>query len=430
MFEMPRKLNCKYLKIDQDQCPQCIFTEKEPGKSPNSCRAFIEVPTIKKLLEPGEWTKQESYLKEIKEQVKKDQATLALGAGISIPAQLPGWCGLITQLFGYALQFSRYTEKPNIAFSHQKQQCRLENELIKGNLTMFEGGNVLEAGQYISLLLERSVRNNLGEELLKEPISAIIHNGLRASDLEGAKQCKCSQAKRLQAKKDSLRAVSYLLQTENGFRRALTYNYDTLVEDCLIDLFQVKPARIISHPGEWCSVTQEGISDPINIFHVHGCVLRKEYQNDHRYSNLKESKRIILSEDSYYNAERQEIYNWMNSIQSYFLNRDTCVFVGFSADDYNFRRILRQMGNDGLPQKVRPKHYLVLTIDDLIRDLWHNVCRNNLGAENINSEGIRAQVLLLFRKQLKMKAAYWKRYNFFPIWVTIQDIPDILLSLV
>lgn len=427
---MPKKLRCKFLQQDKDKCLQCAFTEREPGKSPNSCNNFIEVPTINTLLSEKEKAEHNSYLEEIKNKVKEKQATLVLGAGISKPAGLPGWFELISQLFGYAMQISRYTSDSPIDSSQQAHQIALESDLINGKLTIFESGNVLEAGQYITQMLESSLGNKRGEEMLKETISFIIHKGHRAFDLDGAKRSSIDRLKRSQAKKDSLRAVAYLLQTKNGFRRAITYNYDTLVEDCLIDLFKIESNQVISHPGEWNTIMQEEISDPINIYHVHGCLPRREYQNDPKFLGLKESKRIILSEDSYYRAEQHESYNWMNSIQSYYLNRDTCVFVGFSADDYNFRRILRQLGMDNQSQKGTPKHYLILTIDDLVKELWHNVCRNNLGVKNIKSKEIYTQVILLLQKQLEIKREYWKRYNFFPIWVTVKDIPKTLLSVV
>ncbi len=430
---MPKKLSCKYLQNDKDGHLYCAFTVGD-NEGLSTCRSFIDVPRIETLLPKEEKEEQKSYLDAIREKVREEHATLALGAGISIPAGLPGWCGLISRLFGYALQFSRYSLEEGIESKKQIQKSRVESALIKGGLTMFEGGNVLEAGQYVIQMLESALGYKIGEEMLKEPISAIIHEGRRAYDLNGAKRCKIDRTKISQAKKDSLRAVAYLLQAKNGFRRAITYNYDTLVEECLIDLFKIDPRRIISHPGGWSTILhEEKIEDQIDIFHVHGCVLRREYQGIDKYARLRESKRIILSEDSYYNAEQQETYNWMNSIQSYYLNRDTCVFVGFSADDYNFRRILRQMGKGDQIHKDKPKHYLILTVDDLVKDIWHNVCRSYLSEKDkgtIDTAEICAQVRFLLYEQLKAKRKYWKRYNFFPIWVTVPDIPKTLLSII
>lgn len=425
MQEMPKELKCNYIPDVKGECHYCAFDEVK-NKGVGSCHFFIDVPTIDELLIEQIKAKQIVYLEEIKEKVKKEQATLALGAGISIPSGLPGWCGLISQLFGYAMQFSRYTSKEETEPSQQNQQNRLESELIKGNLTMFEGGNVLETGQYISEILKRSLGKKMGDEMLKELISSIIHKGMRACELEGTLRCSTNQEKREQAEKDSLRAVAYLLQAHDGFRRAITYNYDTLVEECLIYIYQVKPIQILSHPGKWSNFMKERIPDSIDIFHVHGCVPRREYEKEPDYRMLKESERVILSEDSYYSVEQLETYNWMNSIQSYYLNRDTCVFVGFSADDYNFRRILRQMGEDN----NRPRHFLVLTVDDLVKDIWQNVCRNNLGAKDVGATEIRQQVLRLLNYELETKRYYWERKNIIPIWVTVQDIPKTLLSMI
>ena len=103
-------------------------------------------------------------------------------------------------------------------------------------------------------------------------------------------------------------------------------------------------------------------------------------------------------------------------------------FVGFSADDYNFRRILRQLGDPNAQRANRPKHYLILTIDELVKDTWVSICRSHV-PRGTTPEDVRSDTLVLLQKILHMKENYWMRYGFYPIWVSINDIPQTLLSL-
>ena len=120
--------------------------------------------------------------------------------------------------------------------------------------------------------------------------------------------------------------------------------------------------------------------------------------------------------------KKQGAYNWFNTIQSYYLNNSTCVFVGFSGDDYNFRRILRQLGHGNARG-----HYLVVMIDDLYKDIYKNTCQ--YFASSKSSDEIAHMAKLLLDRILESKDKYWREYRFYPIWVTIEDIPKALVSL-
>ena len=78
----------------------------------------------------------------------------------------------------------------------------------------------------------------------------------------------------------------------------------------------------------------------------------------------------------------------------------------------------------------RPKHYLFLTIDSIVQDTWMNMCRRHLSREKTSYEEILSDTLTLLQLQLDAKATYWAKKGFYPIWVTINDIPSLLLSLV
>ena len=444
MVKAPESLNCKCLVQNLNGNCHCGFTGDDWKEFKAGCGSCIDVPLVKDLL--GQQIEvQEKYLQEIRQQMKSGQTALALGAGISIPMKMPTWQGLVSQMAGHAMKYYDYKnhwDKSDVEGIDRVRLSKLEQELISKELTLFSGINVLESGQYIAQTLGKPGQRKSGEELIKEIISVIVEGSTKPQDFlkkwesenpnqsSGALDQEGKEEKFLAlAHSESLCAATYLLRAKYGFRCALTYNFDTLVEEYLIKLFQVSPERIVSHPGEWSAKCTKKSQDPIHIFHVHGCIPRKESRQDPDLEFLRESRSIILSEDSYYDTERYEAYNWQNSIQSYYLNRNSCVFVGFSADDYNFRRILRQMDAPGVHKANRPKHYLILTVNDLVKDIWMSICRSHL-PKGTTSENIRDDTLILLRKLLRMKENYWARYGFYPVWVSVNDIPETLLSLV
>lgn len=390
------------------------------------CLSEVAVPPIGSLLcGAAQKDERQTLISEVREAIGRHRATMVLGAGVSIPAGMPDWRRLISRMAGSAMQYRDHANKgPDPAYP--RMRC-LAGDLIAGRLGFLGNVNVLEAGQYIHQELNFD-GGEAGNELMKQVISSIVDESTPPEEFLKAHLAEYpaldprggdDAAQRVAAGRNTLCAVSYLLKKD--FRRALTYNYDTLVQECLISVFGVPEGKIVTHPGRWGDQIDPG---SIEIFHVHGCIPRTGMQ-DKPPAFPKESDNLILSEDSYYNIERYEAYNWQNSVQSYYLNRDSCLFVGFSADDYNFRRILRQLGssNDG-----RRKHYIIFTINAVVREIWESVCRCHLG-ENVTPEELRNDALILLERELNMKSDYWRFHGICPIWATHDDVPDILVSL-
>lgn len=430
--EKNQELKCSQLHCNVEKGWFCGFTGEEWKKGSSGCYSCVEIPSVENLLTPGQKEDQFQYCEEVRTALKAGQATMVLGAGISIPMGMPNWQGLVAQMSGLALQYQIYKQTSQEDREKNLRLVQLVQDMVSKKLSIFNGINVLESGQYIAQTLGIAEDKAQREEQLKEVLSVLIRDSKKAETYLAEWLQKKGPASggdhTDMAQDNSLCAVTYLLQANQGFRRALTYNFDTLVEEYLIGLFGVSSKRVFSHPGRWSTQAGMETKDPIHIFHVHGCVPRPEYKSDSRFAGLQESEHIILSEDSYYDTERYEVYNWQNSIQSFYLNRDNCVFVGFSADDYNFRRILRQIGIPGHGKGKRRKHYLILTIDDLVRDIWISVCRKRFKESNANLKELRRDTITLLTQILKMKAQYWNRYEFYPIWVIVQDIPKVLLS--
>lgn len=228
-------------------------------------------------------------------------------------------------------------------------------------------------------------------------------------------------------------AVSYLMAHKKGIHKAITYNYDPLVQEHMLDLYGIDRSNILTHPGKWGKKAQKAKRDLREIYHVHGFVAGMRHKNrDCPEVFPSESGLLVLSEDSYYRIEREEAYNWSSSIQSGFLNKYDCLFVGFSADDYNFRRILRQMGRKHSDD--RRTHYLILTIDDWIVNTYEDVChtcfKDSTKIDEKTVKKISQDTVLLLQYILQCRAEYWKRFNIYPIWVTVNEIPQLLTSLI
>lgn len=428
-------LHCARLKSESGRS----FCGQKCRDRIGGCLSCLKIPSAQQLLDrmdPKLTDNQNQYVKEVKPAIAQGDATLVLGAGISIPAGMPGWRELIAQMVGYAVQCEVTSDEFGTSGgSVDQDKRRAKAELVKilmlDRLSILGSTNVLEAGQYIQESASYSYTSGqAGEELLKDAMSTIIEKSStpkkmledyeRKNGISGKIDRADPHAMAAIAESNTLFAVSYLLKKH--FHQALTYNYDPLVQECLLDVFGVDAgSSIITHPGKW-SDTHPAQKD-IQIFHVHGYIPRKGQAEDN-VTFPKESDSIILSEDSYYNMEQFGAYDWQNSIQTYYLNRDCCLFVGFSAEDYNFRRILRNLGNGEGKGK---KHYLILTIDPLVTETWESVCRHHIKRRKHASQ-IEQDTLLLLERELKMKERYWEKYNFYPIWVTIQDIPKLLLS--
>lgn len=384
---------------------------------------------------------------------------MVLGAGISKPSEMPLWGPLISEMMGYAIQYDlmgkaepRLYTKDSLEGGHLLEQSR---KLIDGRLQLLGKVSPLEAAEYVVQLFydgvaEGQTRRQMEEAAVASMIYRIINASktpenllfskapplpkVKAAVSKGTPLHKAVQKKGIAkiAARNTMFAVAYLLSAQNGIDCAMTYNYDPLVQEHMLDLYGVEETQLVTHPGQWNqdAVKTDGMRE---IYHVHGFVPGQRHLDRHcdRVFPLS-SGPLILSEDSYYRIEREEAYNWSSSIQSYFLNRYNCLFVGFSADDYNFRRILRQRGvADGTyPSQV---HYLILTIDDWIRDIYQNVCRANIAKDSTMSANevkkLSQNSILLLQYALEARADYWKRFGIIPIWITVNEIPQLLISL-
>ena len=163
--------------------------------------------------------------------------------------------------------------------------------------------------------------------------------------------------------------ICELIIRQKNLRSVITYNYDTLIEDCLRE------------KGKSCFSVYKNSRDESNsfpVYHVHGIVFRK---ND---DGLPED--IVLTENDYHRVY-SEVFDWSNVEQLHALTRCACFFIGLSLNDPNLRRLLEIAQRDS-GRSVR--HYAFLerksaydeiekaekdfqTREDMLADLGLNV---------------------------------------------------------
>jgi len=138
---------------------------------------------------------------------------------------------------------------------------------------------------------------------------------------------------------DLIKTICNLIINQKNLRSVITYNYDTLLEDCL------------KKTGKHCFSVYKNNRDESNtfpVYHVHGIVFPER-----KNSSVED---IVLSEDDYHRVY-SEVFDWSNVEQLHALTRCTCFFIGLSMNDPNLRRLLEVAQRDS-GKSVR--HYVFL----------------------------------------------------------------------
>lgn len=358
----------------------------------------------------------------LKQKVDEDKVTWVLGAGISVPAGLPDWNTLLAKMWARLSEIdpgdNARVKIGEDAFTKARQnklkQIKDYAEFRKKVKDAYEGKgdnifseiNVLESAEYmwnyIGDLIGSDLDTDERKELQKQVLKELVRNSLSIDKKsEDLKACLTNQA---------VGNLAELLK-EKGRGTIITYNYDDIAEFCLCEMagLNEKDVSVICD----CDLEKHDISKKIFINHPHGAL---KIVN----SKLgKESEDIILTEDSYYELER-EAYRWENSVQANALVVTSCVFMGFSGDDYNFRRIIK---NIGFKQKKEPsKHYIFICIDNLIKKM----CGDDF-TKFCEEKYIYTNIQLINR--LYAQYSYWNNRGIIPIWSTFEELPQMIANL-
>ena len=229
-------------------------------------------------------------------------SVLFAGAGVSASAKLPDWQSLLKNLLADSDFFS-----PN------------------------DFDSVFKSADCSNLVTARYIEKALNAD--KKVIVDKIRQILYPND--------CHHESQL------ISSICDLIIGQQNLRSVITYNYDTLIEDCL------------KAKGKSCFSVYKNSRDESNsfpVYHVHGIVFRNNESG--------QPEDIVLTEDDYHQVY-SEVFDWSNVEQLHALTRCTCFFIGLSLNDPNLRRLL-EIAQRGSSKSVR--HFVFLERKSAYKD--------------------------------------------------------------
>lgn len=384
--------------------------------------------------------KNSEHLEELRERVTGDRVTWVLGAGVSKSVGVPLWSECLLRMWARILLVERedteQTEFQKTLNELKKKIAKPDIFLGKVNSTIagkssigiLGGVNTLEAAEYI--------QNFITEALQKAPYySTDLRDRVYADLVRDALKPKGKPDEIFSKLKDGVLGLlaEHFIQKvrEDKKTEVITYNFDGLLEFALEKKGLAQKDCHIKNPGTANVIENER---GVHIYHPHGTVSVVPT----KFS--AESKRLVLAESSYEQLERKT-YIWENSIQAKALQSTSCVFLGFSGEDYNFRRIIKNMESEKEKQNIQ--HYIFMSIETMVKTIFREeINRKLLGNEprteeerkkyldsidtkkfddalsELLSESCMVYERMLIIKKLDAQSKYWRNYNIVPIWTT------------
>lgn len=398
---------------------------------------------LKEILGEDIDSENKKYLQNMRRKLDEDKLTWILGAGISVPAGLPQWDLLLMNMWGLLTEVNRTGSQAPDVFegtydklmselkrdsSYKKEYLEKFTEEIRGKGTGYlEGINVLEAAEYLWNIIEEK---NIGSHLEKTDmmnLKSLIQEALRLGMQYSAGDLDKKESELLKGKiENECAGIIAKILGRHGQGEAIVYNFDDLFEFCLERVAGLEEKEV------WigCDNCRYPGNQKIRVYHPHGKI--------HLFSEWKprESDNIVLTESSYYSME-SKVYNWANSIQAKALAEKSCVFVGFSGVDYNFRRIIKNCHE--LKDGEEARHYIFIGINSLVKKIFANALKKE---HEISGETDTDKILRkIFRdpsyifERVQMinlcfaQQRYWKKYGIVPIWTTYHEMPGLLNTL-
>lgn len=416
--------------------------------------------TIEELFGKKAKEQNDIYCQELRDKLRNDRLTWVLGAGVSVPAGLPQWMELLSKMWSLLMEISN-SFKERDRNTHYLTEIRKElqgtlenNEPFRMSYEekvrcadcgkkLFDRVNVLEAAEYLqNYIMEITPQAAGAEEVVEMVLKDLIRNALIPQKGLAEWDRYCAS---LSLENESIGRLAKIIGTHKK-GTVINYNFDDLFEFCLETIGGLKESKV------WvgCDSSRIKGDELIKVYHPHGKIKM--------FSDWKpeESEVIILTETGYYEMERK-VYNWANSIQAEALNNTTCVFIGFSGEDYNFRRIIKNC-----EERAEVQHYLILGIDSLVKSLYGDeiekrfkLYRDNMPEkekvhldyleakdkkeynreisdykDNILKQLLENEEFIYEKMQMIQKCiaqkSYWEKRGICPIWTTFAEMPEMI----
>ncbi|SMQ78389.1 SIR2-like domain-containing protein [Bacillus sp. OV166] len=224
---------------------------------------------------------------------KDEELVLVLGAGVSVPYNLPSWGNLLQKLL---LETFTITD------------TNTDAPLVLSKLfpLLFPNSPLISA-RFLEEDFKKKDKGKTFEEMVKEALYAQINREADSPTIKEILQFCIAPGR--SPNLDSI----------------ITYNYDDILEGALLNSNVEIPFK---------SIYREGMNPKngqLPIYHVHG-YLPEEQEIDKGY-------KITLSENLYH-KQYNDIYSWNNMVQINKFKDNVCIFIGISLTDPNIRRLL------------------------------------------------------------------------------------------
>lgn len=355
---------------------------------------------------------------ELKNSVKTENITCFLGAGLSVPFGIPLWDNLLKRMWVRLsdMNSTKMIIKANdlnnidvidnpyiqllkqeyLKYPSEKYIAKLENSALQGkNMEQFDNLNLLEFAEYINNMLVARQNPLIKIEFYNKFLKKLIKDSLYYTYQDNNSKTAISIL------------VEYLTKNTTKKKSIVTYNYDDILERQLFQKDQhiLNKINIISRKSDIKELKEK----KINIYHVHGFLPKSNKLK------MYESESAVLTESSYEEIE-QILYHWINTVQATAFLNSVNIFLGFSGQDHNFRRILKNI--DGLNKRPLYNNFIFVSINSFIKK-----CRFIASADG----GIESMFeKIQFINYLYSQEIYWGKYNIYPIWTTHDQLPNML----
>ena len=424
---------------------------------------------IKEILGDEIAAANEENLRKLKERVHANKVSWVLGAGVSKSVGVPLWGECLQKMWTRMLMLDKSADskeciiRKNDAYQNALKEIKCADKedknatecfFTKVNQTIlgekwnevFDRIDNLEAAEYIKNFVNIIVKENesMSPARQKEMAEQIYFNLLKDSLSIDVKDPEMLDKLR----KGTLGVLSRYFVTNADKTKfvVINYNFDDLLEFNLLKMGLAQEKCHVKLPGTPMVLDAE---NGVHIYHPHGVTA---IATD---SFIEENLRLVLAEGDYEKLEKKA-YIWENSVQAKALHDTSCIFLGFSGEDYNFRRIIKNMESG--EERQENVHYMFISIESFVKKMFENEVHRRL-LENISrTEDKRTEFLkkvkskkyeekydeklreVLLDKNMKFEKMmmirrlyaqylYWSDRNIIPIWTTRDELTTMITGI-
>lgn len=395
-------------------------------------------------------------LGKLKKIVEEGKVSWILGAGVSGAVGVPLWRTCLQRMWNRMLLISG---KPDMEYmegrefretlkkiaENNKDSAKMREKISgiisgKKDCDVLENMDPLEAAEYIQNLVKEAIYTSEEKKHYWEiAFLCLVRECLQT----GKSREKLSVDIKEQVL--GILADHIKMQVDNaGMVNVITYNFDNLLEFALERAGMKKEKCHIKNPG---TPNRIGEDKGVHIYHPHGTV---SIVSD---MISEESSRLVLAQSNYERLE-EKVYIWENSIQAQVLHDSSCVFLGFSGDDYNFRRIIRNI--ESVEEGAGIEHYFFISIESTVKKMFESAIEKEILGSTARTEEERKQAIdkvkkdkeeydkklrkvfysdeyhverMMLIKRLYAQYLYWRHYNIVPIWTTRDELPKMVSAI-